>query len=51
MPVLNFKGKSTVYSHHLGVPFRSLEIDKKNPFQKNQKPKKIWKENLEKLMK
>jgi len=29
MPVLNFKGKSTVYSHHLGVPFRSLEIDEK----------------------
>ncbi len=29
MPVLNFKGKSSVYSHHLGVPFRSLEIDEK----------------------
>ena len=29
MPVLNFKGKSSVYSHHLGAPFRSLEIDKK----------------------
>ena len=27
MPVLNFKGKSSVYSHHLGAPFRSLEID------------------------
>ncbi len=29
MPVLNFKGKSAVYSHHLGVPFRSLEMDEK----------------------
>ncbi len=29
MPVLNFKGKSTVYSHHLGVPFRHLKIDAK----------------------
>ena len=29
MPALNFKGKSAVYSHHLGVPFRPLIIDAK----------------------
>ena len=41
MPVLNFKGKSTVYSHHLGVPFRSLEIDeKKSPPKEIKKRKK-----------
>ena len=28
MPVLNFKGKSSVYSYHLGVPFCSLQVDK-----------------------
>ena len=28
MPVLNFKGKSTIYSHHLSVPFHPLKIDK-----------------------
>ena len=32
MPVLNFKGKSSVYSHHLGVPFHALQIDKKKSF-------------------
>ena len=35
MPVLDFKGKSVIYSHHLRVPFRSLEVDEKNPFQNN----------------
>ena len=29
MPFLDFKGKSVVYSHHLGVPFRSLKADEK----------------------
>ena len=29
MPSLDFKGKSTVYSYHLGVPFRDLRIDEK----------------------
>ena len=29
MPVLDFKGKPFVYSHHLSVPFRELVIDKK----------------------
>ena len=37
MPVLNFKGKSTVYSHHLGVPFRSLEINEKESLSKKLK--------------
>ena len=29
MPTLDFKGKSNIYSHHLGTPFRDLEIDEK----------------------
>ena len=32
MPILDFKGKSVIYSHHLKVPFRSLNIDKKRSF-------------------
>ena len=40
MPVLNFKGKSTVYSHHLGVPFCSLEIDEKKSLSKTGKKEK-----------
>jgi adenine-specific DNA-methyltransferase len=27
MPTLDFKGKNYVYSHHLSVPFRALEVD------------------------
>ena len=27
MPILDFKGKQFVYTHHLSVPFRTLEID------------------------
>jgi hypothetical protein len=27
MPTLEFKGKQFVYSHHLGVPFRELQVD------------------------
>ena len=48
MPVLNFKGKSSVYSHHLGVPFRSLEIDEKKSFPKkaNTKEKPSLEDNL-----
>jgi len=39
MPVLDFKGKSVIYSHHLRVPFRSLEIDeKKSNTGKTEKP-------------
>ncbi len=26
MPKLEFKGKQFVYSHHLGVPFRELQV-------------------------
>ena len=32
MPTLDFKGKSVVYSNHLGVPFRDLRIDKEKSF-------------------
>ena len=44
MPVLNFKGKSSVYSYHLGVPFRPLQIDEKKSIPKKLKNGK--KENL-----
>ena len=27
MPILDFKGKQFVYSHHLSVPFRELKVD------------------------
>ncbi len=27
MPILEFKGKQFVYSHHLSVPFLELEVD------------------------
>ena len=47
MPVLNFKGKSTVYSHHLGVPFRSLEIDEKKSLLKQSKDKTKVKSSLD----
>ena len=46
MPVLNFKGKSTVYSHHLGAPFRSLEIDEKKSLRKKLKNGKKEKPSL-----
>ncbi len=29
MPTLDFKGKQYIHSHHLTVPFRALEVDKK----------------------
>ena len=32
MPFLDFEGKSVIYSHHLRVPFRSLQVDKKKSF-------------------
>ena len=47
MPVLNFKGKSIVYSHHLGVPFRSLEIDEKKSLPKKSKNGKKEKLSLD----
>ena len=27
MPALDFKGKSFIYTHHLGVPYRELLVD------------------------
>lgn len=39
MPSLDFKGKQFIYTHHLSVPFRTLEIDpKKSLPAKGQKP-------------
>ena len=32
MPVLKFKGKPIIHSHHLGVPFHSLKVDEKKSF-------------------
>ena len=40
MPVLNFKCKGTVYSHHLGLPFRPLVIDEKKSLPKTSKKEK-----------
>ena len=47
MPVLNFKGKSSVYSHHLGAPFRPLEIDEKKSLAKQTKTGKKEKPSLD----
>lgn len=48
MPVLNFKGKSAVYSHHLGVPFRPLVIDEKKSLSvpSKQSAKPVMDDNL-----
>ena len=32
MPLLDFEGKGAIASHHLRVPFRSLQVDKKKSF-------------------
>ena len=32
MPLLDFEGKDAIISHHLRVPFRSLQVDKKKSF-------------------
>ena len=32
MPTLDFKGKQVVYAHHLSVPYRTLEMDRKKSF-------------------
>ncbi len=47
MPVLDFKGKSVIYSHHLRVPFRSLEIDEKKSISKKFKTGKKEKLSLD----
>ena len=39
MPLLDFKGKSVVYSHHLRVPFRSLKVDAKKSLSPSVEPK------------
>ena len=38
MPTLDFKGKQFVYAHHLSVPFKQLDIDKKKSLPKDGKP-------------
>jgi len=47
MPVLDFKGKSVIYSHHLRVPFRSLKIDEKKSVLKKSKSGKKEKLSLD----
>ncbi len=37
MPFLDFKGKSIIYSHHLGVPFRTLKVDVKKSLSSDKK--------------
>ena len=50
MPVLDFKGKSEIYSHHLGVPFLDLKVDEKKSFppkdKKGKKQKPSFDDNL-----
>ena len=47
MPVLDFKGKTVIYSHHLRVPFRSLKVDeKKSLFNKSKSGKANLDDNL-----
>ncbi len=38
MPALNFKGKHSVYSYHLGVPFCPMKMDGKKSLPKQSKP-------------
>ncbi|MBC6414445.1 MAG: site-specific DNA-methyltransferase [Chromatiales bacterium] len=41
MPLLDFKGKSIIYTHHLSVPFKALKVDEKKSMPpKNSKGKK-----------
>ncbi len=46
MPTLDFKGKSEIHSHHLGVPFCDLRIDQKKSFF-NGKSKSKWTPSLD----
>ena len=39
MPTLDFKGKQFVYTHHLSVPFRTLEIDPAKSLPRDGEPK------------
>ncbi len=40
MPTLDFKGKQVVYAHHLSVPYRTLEVERKKSFQPKDGPAK-----------
>ena len=47
MPTLDFKGKSVIYSHHLGVPFLDLKIDGKKSLPPKDKKGKKQKPSLD----
>ena len=47
MPTLDFKGKSVIYSHHLGVPFLDLKIDEKKSLPPKDKKGKKQKPSLD----
>ena len=47
MPTLDFKGKSVIYSHHLGVPFLDLKIDEKKSLPPKDKKGKKQKLSLD----
>ena len=38
MPTLDFKGKQVVYAHHLSVPYRTLEVERKKSLQPKDGP-------------
>ena len=38
MPTLDFKGKQIVYAHHLSVPYRTLDMVRKNSFLSKEGP-------------
>ena len=46
MPVLNFKGRTAIRSHHFTVPFYPLEIDAKKSFATNPASKPSLEDNL-----
>lgn len=47
MPILDFKGKSVIYSYHHEVPFRSLQIDDTKSFSAKIKNRKKVKPSLD----
>ena len=38
MPTLDFKGKQVVYAHHLSVPYRTLQVERKKSLQPKDGP-------------
>ena len=46
MPILRFKGKNEIHSHHLGVPFHSLEMDKEKSLLTGSKKQPSLDDNL-----